>query len=725
MAGPDAFRALFFEEAEDLLVTLSDEIARLKSGERDNEIVHSIFRAVHSIKGGAGAFALDRLVGFAHRYETVLDAVRSDRLSLTPDLLRVVERSADHLSVLVEAARNETDTDPTVTAAALAVLDACLDGGEDAPAAPPAVVDPAPIFAFAPLTLDLDGFDDAPSAQTFILRFRPHPALYDNGNEPALLIAGLADLGTVETEVDLTALPDWASAAITEPALAWTIRIETTAGRAAVEDAFEFVEGLCDLSVTEAADHRPLPALPPADLIPAVEADMPLPAAQPESTCAPPNPQPQQAAPAATAGTDGSAPRPTLRVDLDRIERLFNAVGELIINQSMIAQRVDDLQLHHDTDMTSHVESYRLLARDIQEAVMAIRAQPVKPLFQRMSRIVREAADGTGKQAQLVMLGEATEVDKTVVERLADPLTHMVRNSVDHGLESPERRLAAGKDPVGTIWLSAAHRSGSVIITIRDDGAGLDREKVLRVAVSKGLVPAGAELSETEIDNLIFLPGFSTASAASLLSGRGVGLDVVRTAVQALGGRVGITSRPGKGTEFTIALPLTLAVLDGMLISVGGTSMIVPIAAVLETIRPLPGDVQQIGSDERLLSIRGRFVPIIDLAETLGFPRAASGDPAMLLLLVETEARGTCALLVDRVHEQRQVVIKGLEGNYGQVAGVSAATVLGDGQIALILDPDGIVAQSQPGPSQLAPPQPAPSQTGNPQTGGPRAAALT
>lgn len=713
MAGPDAFRALFFEEAEDLLATLSDEIARLKSGERDNEIVHSIFRAVHSIKGGAGAFALDRLVGFAHRYETVLDGLRSDRLSLTPDLLRVVERSADHLSVLVEAARSETDTDPTVTAAALAVLDACLDGGAPMPGVPSVSVEPAPIFAFAPLSLDLDGIDDAPATQTFTIRFRPHPALYDNGHEPALLIAGLADLGTVRTELDLSALPDWTAAAITEPALVWTIRLDTAAGRSAIEDAFEFVEGLCELSVTAEAEC-PSPSEP----IPAVEADMPAPAATT-------GPVPPIAPTAPATTSEGAPPRPTLRVDLDRIERLFNAVGELIINQSMIAQRVDDLQLHHDTDMTSHVESYRLLARDIQEAVMAIRAQPVKPLFQRMSRIVREAADGTGKQAQLVMLGEATEVDKTVVERLADPLTHMVRNSVDHGLESPDRRIAAGKDPVGTIWLSAAHRSGSVIITIRDDGAGLNREKVLRVAVEKGLVPAGAELSESEIDNLIFMPGFSTASAASLLSGRGVGLDVVRTAVQALGGRVGITSRPGKGTEFTIALPLTLAVLDGMLISVGGTSMIVPIAAVLETIRPLAGDVQQIGPEERLLSIRGRFVPIIDLAETLGFPRASSDDPAMLLLLVETEARGTCALLVDRVHDQRQVVIKGLEGNYGQVAGVSAATVLGDGQIALILDPDGIVAQSQPGPSQLAPPQAAPTETGNSQAGGPRAAALT
>ncbi|WP_374434272.1 chemotaxis protein CheA [Tabrizicola sp.] len=714
MAGQDSFRDLFFEEAEDLLGTVSDEVARLKAGERDNEIVHSIFRAVHSIKGSAGAFSLDRLVGFAHRFETVLDAVRSDQLPLTAELLHIVERSVDHLSVLVEASRNDLPVDPALTEAALAALDTCLEPG---PAKAPAPADPAPPaaetpeaeppFAFAALALDLDAFSDPQPLQTFTIRFRPHAALYDNGHEPALLIGTLAQLGTLQTRLDLSALPDWSSPDILEPAFDWLFRLETTAGRGAVEAVFEFVDGLCDLAIVDARDGDLPPAAAPAP----TSAETPLPPASSEALADGPVVTPVAAVGQPAAATaDGGPPRPTLRVDLDRIERLFNAVGELIINQSMIAQRVDDLQLHQDADMMAHVESYRLLARDIQEAVMAIRAQPVKPLFQRMSRIVREAAEGTGKQAQLVMLGEATEIDKTVVERLADPLTHMVRNSVDHGLEAPDRRRAVGKDPVGTIWLSAAHRSGSVVITIRDDGAGLDREKVLRVAVAKGLVPAGAELSESEIDNLIFLPGFSTASSTSLLSGRGVGLDVVRNAVQALGGRVGISSRPGKGTEFTISLPLTLAVLDGMLISVGRTSVIVPIAAVLETIRPLPGDVQQIGSDERLLSIRGRFVPIIDLAETLGFPRSEPDGSPMLLLLVETEARGTCALLVDHVHDQRQVVIKGLEGNYGQVAGVSAATVLGDGQIALILDPDGIVAQAQ---------------VAIPPTGGPRVAALT
>ena len=697
MAGHESFRDLFFEEAEDLLASLSDDLVRLNVAPPDNEIVHSIFRAVHSIKGSAGAFSLDELVGFAHRYETVLDEVRSDRLELTPDLFRVVQRSADHLAVLVEAARTDQNADKAVTDAALAALDACLAenlrntadlsaAASDAPE--PSVTLDAPLFDFPALTLDIGDLTSA-GPRSYGICFRPHPSLYENGHEPAFLISHLAKLGSLETELDQSALPHWNTPEILQPALSWNLLLATDAKREAIEEVFEFVDGLCDLVIDAKENDMPEQSMDGVLSMSMAQAAAGLQEAAPLTQTA----DIDTAEPAsATKALD--APRPTLRVDLDRIERLFNAVGELIINQSMIAQRVDDLQLNHDADMAVHVESYRLLARDIQEAVMAIRAQPVKPLFQRMSRIVREAADGTDKQARLVMIGEGTEVDKTVIERLADPLTHMIRNSVDHGLEAPEVRSANGKDPVGTIWLSAAHRSGSVVIIIRDDGAGLDREKVLGVAVKKGLVPPDADLSESEIDNLIFLPGFSTASSTSLLSGRGVGLDVVRTAVQSLGGRVNIVSRPGKGTEFTIALPLTLAVLDGMLISVGSISMLVPISAVLETIRPMPGEVQPVGPNEQLLSIRGRFVPVIDLAANLGIPHAIEADAPMLLLLVETEARGTCALLVDRVHDQRQVVIKGLETNYGHVPGVSAATVLGDGQVALILDPDAIVEQT-------------------------------
>lgn len=712
MTAQSSIRDMFFEEAEELLEALAEGLAAMHGGDHDDETVNAVFRAVHSIKGGAGAFKLTALVAFAHRFETVLDEVRAHRLAIDPELMHTLQRSADHLTDLVEDARTGSDRSDAQTPDFLAALDACLGG---APKPEPMAEEEDGSFGFAALTIDLSDLggaveeeEAAPQAFSaagpqFSISFRPHAALYANGHDPALLIATLSDLGEVEVNPDLSQLAKLSDYDPARPGLAWDIRLTTLAPRSAVQEVFEFVEGLCELEIQEMA-----PPAVPADDAELPPDDGPLAGEQPMVEAlgealgeAPilPDPAPQPASAVAGAaqrdsGTDApsekSGPKPTLRVDLDRVDRLINAVGELIINQSMIAQRVQELRLAADADVVTHVEDYRLLARDIQEAVMAIRAQPVKSLFQRMSRIVREAADATSKSARLVTTGEATEVDKTVVERLADPLTHMIRNAVDHGLETPEARRAAGKEPVGTIHLSAAHRSGAVVITVRDDGAGLNRRKILEIARKKNLVSAEAELTDGEIDALLFMPGFSTAASVSNLSGRGVGLDVVKNAVTALGGRVSIASTPGQGTEFTITLPLTLAVLDGMLVSVAGQIMVVPITAVHETIRPGMEDLHTIGPDERLLSIRGKFIPMVDVAKGLGFTRPVGKQEPQTLLLVETENQGQCALIVDRVHDQRQVVIKALDTNYGAVPGVSAATVLGDGQIALILDPDAI-----------------------------------
>ena len=685
MGAQASIRDMFFEESEELLEALAEGLARMNSGTHDDETVNAVFRAVHSIKGGAGAFKLTALVSFAHRFETVLDEMRGHRIALDPANLQTLQRSADHLTDLVEDARTETDGSSAQTAGFLAALDACLGGTPQVDE-----TDPDEPFAFAALSLDLTD-PEAPGdaeGQHYAIAFRPHAGLYSNGHDPALLIATLADLGDIEVEVDLSRLPDFAAFDPARPGLAWRIRLKTEVEENVVHDVFEFVEGLCDLDIVkQAAVVQPeQPTVQPGRVAEVIAAAV----AEPIDTAKAPPAVAKDEAGEAGAGAENRGPKPTLRVDLDRVDRLINAVGELIINQSMIAQRVQELRLATDADVVTHVEDYRLLARDIQEAVMAIRAQPVKPLFQRMSRIVREAADSTGKQARLVTQGEGAEVDKTVVERLADPLTHMIRNAVDHGLETPEGRIAAGKDPCGTIHLSAAHRSGAVIITIRDDGAGLNRRKILETARKKNLVPAEAELSDAEIDALLFLPGFSTASTISNLSGRGVGLDVVRNAVAALGGRVSIASSPGQGTEFTISLPLTLAVLDGMVVSVAGQVMVIPITAILETIRPGPNDLHVVGPNDRLLCIRGKFIPVVDVAQGLGFARPANSPEPRTLLLVETENQGQCALIVDRVFDQRQVVIKGLDTNYGVVPGVSAATVLGDGQIALILDPEAI-----------------------------------
>lgn len=700
---PNAILDTFFEETEELLESLAEGLESMQGAAFDKETVDSVFRAVHSIKGGAGAFKLTDLVNFAHSFETVMDAIRSKTLELTPQILHTLTRSADCLADLVDAARSGRTIAAEVTSGFLTALQDCL-GDEQIEA-----VNAWDNFEFDAVKLDFGPLDITPltvqetgAPVGFRIDFHPHPVLFINGHEPALLFAALAELGQMTTRIDLSNLPDWASFDPTASHLRWSIELRTDESETALQEVFEFVHGLCDLRITALTDRV---LAPEADIAVAgakVVESASFADARASQTPAQIAPMPNTMTIATSRAKvdrpddgDAKGPRATLRVDLDRVDRLINAVGELIINQAMIAQRLQDTTSARDDDLVMHIEDYRLLARDIQEGVMAIRAQPVKSLFQRMSRMVREAADATGKLAELVTFGEGTEVDKTVVERLADPLSHMIRNAVDHGLESREAREAAGKPATGTIRLSASHRSGSVIITVKDDGAGLNRPKILQIAKRKGLVAPDAELNDTEIDQLLFMPGFSTATTVSNLSGRGVGLDVVRNAVQALGGRISIATTPGLGTEFTIMLPLTLAVMDGMVVTVGGQTLVVPITSIIETIRPRPGDLHRIGTDETLLANRGRMIPMIDVAKSLGFPRSASHN-VPLLLLVESENIGECALIVDSVQDQRQVVIKSLESNFGRVPGVSAATVLGDGRIALILDPDAIASGRAP-----------------------------
>lgn len=334
---------------------------------------------------------------------------------------------------------------------------------------------------------------------------------------------------------------------------------------------------------------------------------------------------------------------------------------------------------------------------------MAIRAQPVRSVFQRIPRLVRETAAMTGKPVKLVTEGEATEVDKTVIERLSDPLTHMIRNAIDHGLETPDVRRAAGKPAEGIVRLSAFHRSGRIVIEVADDGAGIDRGRVKSKAIERGLIGDDAQLTDDETDNLIFLPGFSTANAVSDLSGRGVGLDVVRRSVQALGGRISIASRPGEGSTFTLSLPLTLAVLDGMVVTVAGQTLIVPLGAILETLQPRAAQLHGLGGDVRVIAIRGGYLPLIDVKTALGYSSSLTDPRPEVALLVEGEGGIRAVLLVDAIQGQRQVVIKSLEANYHAVPGIAAATVMGDGRVALILDVDVLVSNRRSDASSYEP----------------------
>ncbi|GLP87645.1 chemotaxis protein CheA [Epibacterium sp. DP7N7-1] len=685
----------FFEECEELLEAMDEGLTAIEGGDHDPEVVNAVFRAVHSIKGGAGAFGLDELVAFAHKFETVFDEVRSNKLELDTKLIQLLLRCSDHLADLVTVSRDGGSVDEEHNDVLIAGLEEYLDEEEeDLTFEPMGLGGPS-----VPLPLA------AEEEKSYEIRFRPLKEMFGTGNEPFFLFQALSELGTLEVVLDETELPGFDAMAMDDSYLAWNLTLTTTEPKSAVEAVFEFVEGLCELSIASDKDAEEeaaaLAALNAAFGVPgdSAEPETPAPFDAPAPAEATPMATPQATEKVETVKPESNkseqrGPKPTLRVDLERVDRLINAVGELIINHSMLAQQIANLDVADLRDVETELEGFKNLARDIQEGVMSIRAQPVKPLFQRMARIVREASSATEKTAKLITEGENTEVDKTVIERLSDPLTHILRNAVDHGIEKPEDREAAGKNRTGEIRLSASHRSGSVCIEIKDNGAGINRPRVKQIAIEKGLIPENADLTDAEIDNLLFLPGFSTAKEVSNLSGRGVGMDVVKNAVTALGGRINVSSTPGKGSTFTIILPLTLAVMDGMVVSVADQTMVVPITSIIETMRGSDDMINSLGADGTLLSIRGNFVPICDVAGALGLRKPEGDKPPGVYLLVETETGQRSALAVDDIHDQRQVVIKSLDGVCGNIPGVAAATILGDGKIAMILDSESIIAAS-------------------------------
>jgi two-component system chemotaxis sensor kinase CheA len=561
-------------------------------------------------------------------------------------------------------------------------------------------------FGFAPVQFSFEALDaDDGAAGSVRVRFAPRPELYAKANDALRLLRELGRLGDADVACDISTVPLLTELDPEGAYLSWDIALRGEVEESAVREIFEFVEFDCDLSIETGIAG---PVMDEADaarsvqeILAQIAAEAAVEPSAPAAVSAPaparpapvmPAPANTQQAPQQLAQHQGSQPAATIRVDLDRVDRLIDLVGELVINQSMLAQRVMEAGIARLSDVAVGLDDLEQLTREIQDSVMAIRAQPVRPIFQRMSRVVREVADMTGKSARLVTEGENCEVDKTVIERLADPLTHMIRNAIDHGLEAPEKRVAAGKPEQGTVRMVAAHRSGRVVIEVSDDGGGIDRARVRQIAVDRGIIAADAQLTEAEIDDLIFAPGFSTASSVSDVSGRGVGMDVVRRSIQALGGRITITSRPGQGTTFTLSLPLTLAVLDGMVVTVAGQTLVVPLSAIVETLQPKAADVHALGESARVIGIRGTFVPLIDVGSVLGY-RETEADPlASVAMMVETENQSQCALMVDGIIGQQQVVIKSLETNYGHVFGVAGATILGDGRVAVILDVDAIVA---------------------------------
>lgn len=708
-----SIRQTFFEECEEQLAELERGLIAMDEGATDSETINAVFRAVHSIKGGAGAFKLDRLVAFAHVFETVLDHIRGARLAASEDVLRVLLRSADVLSDLVRLSRNGDPIEDHLWAPLHDELEQLVaaprSDGSDA-------ADDEAVPDFQVATIDLGSFGapvegEPAKGRIFRIRFKAHAALYAKGNEAALLIRELSRLGTAQVECDLESVPSLDDFQLDEGYLTWRIVLDTTATETEVREVFEFVDGDCELDIAADPGSLDTPgATPELDLDAQLKAlldavrsgegpdaapkqALPAPVAEDAAPSSAPKATTQDAARETASATAATAPA-TIRVDLDRVDKLINLVGELVINQAMLAQRVLAEGFASSSNVMIGLDELEHLTREIQESVMAIRAQPVRPLFQRMSRIVREVCEATGKDVRLKMEGDSTEVDKTVIERLADPLTHMIRNAVDHGIEARDVRLNANKPEEGTIRLSAAHRSGRVVIEISDDGGGIDRKRVLAKAVERGLVSPAAVLSDAEIDNLLFMPGFSTTEAVSSISGRGVGMDVVKRSIQSLGGRITINSVKGQGSTFSLSLPLTLAVLDGMVVSIAGQTLVVPLTAIVETLMPTSRNVFAIGEDSRVISIRGSFVPMIDVGYRLGLRGSLDSVTEGVAILVESESGARHALYVDAIQDQRQVVIKSLESNYGKIHGIAAATILGDGRVALILDVEALVCKT-------------------------------
>jgi len=694
--SPEEIQQIFFVECEESLSAAEAGLAACKAGTQDADTVNAVFRAVHSIKGGAGAFGFAALQAYTHTFETLLSDVRDGSVPLDADLVDLLLRALDTLSDHVNAAREggEPPDDTALLAELTAAQAANRTGAAPEPEPEPEPVADAPDGDGDEGDIDLDSLladiagDIAvpigPAPAPWLVHLRPRAGAMKNGGEPLLHLRELANLGGECRHCDVGQVPPLDSFDPVQGYLGWTFAMPGDCDEAAVRDIFDFVGEDCPLAFGDEA------VIPPVHI---AEATRPAPAAPiapepPVQAAAPPAPAPAAEAP--PAATAPPAPAQSIRIDLSKLDKLIDSVGELVIAQAMMAQRLAGEGLTANEELAL-LES---LTRDIQESAMAIRAQPIGSVFSRVPRILRELAQSTGKHVRLEVIGEATELDKTVIERLGEPLTHLIRNAVDHGIEDAGERLAAGKDAEGTLTLSAEQRSGRILIRIADDGKGIDRARVLAKAVERGLVSSETQLSREEIDNLIFAPGFSTAASVTSVSGRGVGMDVVRQNVKDLGGRITIESEEGRGTTFTLTLPLTLAISDGMIVNVGDQTLVVPLAHVVESLRPTEGDVQGMGANRHVLNVRGRFLPVLPVCEAIGCAARASEPGEGVLIVVDTESAGQAALLVDDICDQRQFVIKSLDANYRPVTGVAGATILGDGRVALILDVDGLVAST-------------------------------
>ena len=648
------FHATFFEESREGLEAMEAGLLSLEQGSRDGDLINSIFRAAHSIKGGSATFGFDAIAGMTHVLETLLDELRAGQRAVSPPAVDAMLASVDVLRALLAEAEHGTPADPAAVQAMKDRLNAVLSG-QDAPvpAAAPA--------AAAAKDAEPDGWK---------IGFTPAPSLFMSGNDPLRILRELEHLGPLEIACRMERLPGFEQMDPLEAYLAWDLGLIGKVPRSAVDDVFAWVVDDCEL------DIQPLQRT-------AVPVEAAAVSAQPVAAVVASGAQP----PATAAPAANDAAETSIRVSVDKIDGLINLVGELVITQAMLKQVSGLLDQAQCERLFAGLDLLERNTRDLQEAVIGVRMLPVDAVFRRFPRLVRDLSARLGKQVRLRTIGEGTELDKGLIERIADPLVHLVRNSIDHGLEMPDVRTQAGKDETGTITLAASHQGGHIVIEVSDDGRGLNRDRILAKAAERGLaVPENP--TDSQVWDLIFQPGFSTAEAVTDLSGRGVGMDVVRRNIQALGGEVQLESAAGQGTRVVIRLPLTLAILDGMAVSVGDETLILPLTYVLEALQPQSEDIRTVGGDGRVLRVRGEYLPIVALNAYYRYGDNRNADP--LVVVVEADGQ-KLALEVDELIGQQQVVVKNLENNYRRIEGISGATILGDGRVALIVDVGGLV----------------------------------
>ena len=682
------FQESFFTESAEHVETMETGLLDLEQRPTDLDLLNRIFRAAHSIKGNAGMFNFTDIAGLTHKMENVLDLLRNEKIPVTPEIIDVLLRALDGLKGLLEVAQGHGDVDAHLIKGLEDELEQCqLEGSSGSPQP---VRNGAAARSSGP---------QAPVWRKITIDWVPLPELFQRGLDPAQIFRELHELGIVKVlQVRTDALP---ALPVMDPErcyLSWGIELETDVPLAKVEGVFDFVRDGSELTILDCAPKKPEPYKRVGDIL--VEEGVVTPEQVAESLAKQKNlgqilveekkATPQQVDKALQKQQQlKKVEAASIRVDTDKIDKLINLVGELVITQSMITDLGEKFTISQLPILQERIVQLERNTRELQERVMSIRMMPIGSAFHRFPRLVRDLAGKSGKQIQLVMTGEETELDKTLIEAIGDPLTHLVRNSADHGLEPPEERLAQGKSAKGTIRLHAYHDGGNICISVEDDGRGLNREKIVKKAIEKGIIADGSNLSDEEVYQLIFRPGFSTAETITDVSGRGVGMDVVKRNIEGLGGSVGVQSTFGKGSKLTLKLPLTLAIIDGMTVRVGQDNYIIPLITVTESIRPKKSELQKMVGKGEVVNLRGEWVPMVRLYEVFGVTPDYCDPSEALLVIVEAEGR-RIAVLVDELTGQQQVVIKSLEENYRKVEAISGATILGDGQVALILDVPGL-----------------------------------